>query len=478
MKSQITDALRGSSSQEITDFSHWVASPAHVTSPKLRALWSFLSSFAPQFDDPGCTRESAFGALYGAKKYSRLPINNLLSDLWYHYLDFLAYQKLKKNPAQRQQWISETFQERNQLPMLAKQIDRWERQLEAITTRSDGYHQQQAQLQAQKDRFFLRQSQRNTDLSLQRQNDHLDQAFFIRKYRLACAMLNRNKLLQTSYAFSLQSELETALQHWPHLQAIPAIEIYRRILTLLQNPDAVEHYQQFKAYLLEHETTFPDFERNELYGYALNHCIQRINYGHTAFYQEILELYQKLLPQGLLWQEGHLSIWMFRNIVTAGIRTESFSWTQSFIQEYQQYLPPEGKENAVCYNLAAYHYALRDYQSALQQLHGVEFTDNFYQLGAKTIQLKSYFELGEGEAFHSLTEAFRKYLARHGKLSEYHRTSNQAFLRLAKRLFKLKQSPKAARQYAVKKKELGILIEETKPLANKDWLATEWGSLA
>ncbi|MEM1219341.1 MAG: hypothetical protein AAGH79_10530 [Bacteroidota bacterium] len=478
MKSQLTDALRSISSQEMSDFSDWIASPAHITSPKIRELWAFLKPFAPQFTNPACTREEAFCALYGAKKYSRLPINNLLSDLWYHYLDFLAYQKLRANPAQRQQWISETFQERNQLPMLAKQIDRWERLMQEVSTRSDGYHHQQTKLQAQKDRFFLRQSQRNTDPSLQLQNDHLDQAFFIQKYRLACAMLNRNKLLQTNYQFSLQTELETALRRAPHLQGIPAIEIYRRILTLLQNPDETPHYQQFKEYLLAYEKMFPDSERNELYGYALNHCIQRINYGHSAYYQEILELYQKLLPQGLLWQEGHLSIWMFRNIVTAGIRTESFAWTQSFIREYQIYLPPDSKENAVRYNLASYHYAVQDYQSALQQLHGVEFTDNFYQLGAKTIQLKSYFELGEGEAFYSLTEAFRKYLARHRKLSEYHRTSNQAFLRLTKRLFKLKQSPKASRQYEVKRKELAVLIEQTKPLANKDWLAHEWGRLA
>lgn len=477
MKSQITTILAQADPVEIQQFSDWMASPAHVSNPRLKKLWDFLVAYASDFLHPACTREQAFIHLFGEKPYSRLPINNLLSDLWYQYLDFLAYQRLSHEKALQHQWVVESLLQKEEISAAEKQLNRWRKSQEEVVFRSVEYHQQTFQLHAMADRLFLRQSQRAQDLSLQAKNDHLDLSFFIQKFQLACEMTSRNLLLKTNYRFSLLEELEQALAKWPHLGAVPAIEIYRRILALLQQPDESQHYLDFKVYLLKHESLFTNQELNDLYGYALNYCIQRINYGHSTFYQEILELYQQLLPKGLLWQEGHLNHWTFRNIVTAGIRTESFAWTEAFIQDYQQYLPTKDRENAVRYNLAAFHYARRDYQQALRQLHGVEFTDNFYQLGAKTIQLKSYFELEEGEAFLALSEAFRKYLVRHAKLSDYHRTSNQHFLRLTKRLFKLKQSPKASRQHEQKKSGLGALLQETRPLANKDWLEQEWQKL-
>ena len=64
-------------------------------------------------------------------------------------------------------------------------------------------------------------------------------------------------------------------------------------------------------------------------------------------------------------------------------------------------------------NGAARSYSLN---SKLQQLQDVEFTDTSYHLGAKIIQLKSYFELEETEAFYSLIKAFRNL----GKPKELH----------------------------------------------------------
>ena len=133
---------------------------------------------------------------------------------------------------------------------------------------------------------------------------------------------------------------------------------------------------------------------------------------------------------------------------------------------------PEIRENAFTYNLAAYHYAKGDYASALIQLHNVDFTDPSYHLGAKIIQLKSYYELDETEALYSLVEAFQKYLSRNRQISDYRKRANKNLIKLTKKIYKfrMEQSTLRISNLKTKLKQLHQLIEETEPLANKSWL--------
>ncbi|MCB0589081.1 MAG: hypothetical protein KDD06_27580, partial [Phaeodactylibacter sp.] len=78
------------------------------------------------------------------------------------------------------------------------------------------------------------------------------------------------------------------------------------------------------------------------------------------------------------------------------------------------------------------------YHQALQSLQGVEFSDAFYHMAAKIIQLKSYYELEETEPFFSLLEASRKYIRRNRQLSDYQKQSNSGFLKIAGKLKNLR----------------------------------------
>ncbi len=109
----------------------------------------------------------------------------------------------------------------------------------------------------------------------------------------------------------------------------------------------------------------------------------------------------------------------------------------------------------------------------------MEFTHAFYHIGAKIIQLKIYYEAEETEAFFSLIQASRQYLSRNRHLSDYQIQSNANFLRLTQKLFQLRAqegliSPTLFQQ---KLTALRQLVEQTEPVANKDWVEVKCEAL-
>ena len=109
---------------------------------------------------------------------------------------------------------------------------------------------------------------------------------------------------------------------------------------------------------------------------------------------------------------------------------------------------------------------------ALQQLQDVQFTDNSYHVGAKIIQLKCYFALNESESFYSLVDAFRLYVMRSRRISDYQRRANLNFLKLARRAFKLKEQTEllTKKEYTAKRTVLAHDLQNKQPVANLGWL--------
>ena len=135
-------------------------------------------------------------------------------------------------------------------------------------------------------------------------------------------------------------------------------------------------------------------------------------------------------------------------------------------------LPPKLRENAYVYNLANFYYTTKAYKKSLQLLHEVKFIDTSYHLGAKIIQLKSYYELNETEAFYALNDAFKIYLMRSKDLSTYRKQANMNLLRFAVRIFKLKEEQEYIHQSAFlrKYKRIEEQLNKMENVANLKWL--------
>lgn len=467
----LVNLLKKLSTRERTKFQEYVASPFFNKNQKIQQLCQILLSFAPDFETDQINKATIYHSIYGKGAYQELRLNNLISDLLQLLYDYLSYLQLENKEIQKKALLLEALQTRGLYDQIPRQAKRYQKIQEKQPHRSQTYFWDAFLLHEELDQLSLSSGKRGYDINLQLKNDMLDTFYTCSKLSIACDMTSRNTVVNAGYQCYFLEEIICEYQDRPELLSQPVLQVYYKTLEMLRQQDQTVHYYQLKELLDKHWSLFPARELRILYHYALNYGVKKINSGRREFYREILELYKILLDKRIIFKEGYLTQWTYINIVTAGIRLKDFHWTETFINQYRSSLHPSEEHNVYTYNLASLYYAREDYTSALQLLHDVEFTDAFYHLSAKIIQLKSYYDLQETEAFFSLAEATRIYLTRNRQLSEYQKRSNANFLKLATRLLQLRLKARVITRGEKKQQVQRIQQElESKNIANKGWL--------
>ena len=472
-ETKLIDALRQLSTRERTRYGELACSPFFNKNQKVRRLVGHILKAAPDFDTPGLDKGVVFAVVFGkGKAYDEYKLNNIISDAGQLLYEYLAQHRLQNEPLSRRTFLIEELIARRLGRHLPQAIRRNHQLLEQEESRSVAYFLQEHRLAEQQDRFALIRETRSFNPYLQDMSDALDRYYWCSKLRIACDMASRNQAISAAYQCHFIETIQEAYRQAPPvLQQQPALQAYFTALQMLET-EAEEHYRALRS-LLQSQPPLPREELYDLYDYAQNFCVKKINSGQTQYYAEILAQYKEMLDRRILLRQGYLTQWSYINIVTAGIRLREFEWTEQFIRTYREQLDPEVRDNVYAYNLATLYFEQGHFARALQSLQDVEFSDAFYHMAAKLIQLKSYYELDETEAFFSLIEASRKYIRRNRQLSDYQKQSNTNFLKLVSRLFNFRLRGVQPPQL----EQLARELDSNKPFANKGWLRGKIGEL-
>ena len=473
IRSKLVEVLKDFSAGERRKFREYVLSPFFNKNKKVRGLCDYLFRYAPDFDHPDLEKEKVYQVVFEDGNYRELSINNVISDLLQLLYDFLAYQQYARKTIVRKNYLLSELLDREIHHHIERNARRVHQILEKSTVQNyeaflDRYH-----LCDRLDQYSLSQGSRGYDENLQLKSDMLDLYFFCNKLRIACDMTSRNTVVNAGYECHFLEDIrEYYDNNFHNFQDIPALQVYHKVLQMLEDNSRQSHYYDLKDLLAVYGSTFPQQELRILYNYALNYCVKQINHGQSAFYKEIFELYKVLLEGKIIFKNGYLTQWSYINIITAGMRLKEYEWTEQFIYTYKEALLPEEQHNVFTYNLAAFHFAKGDFNQALKELHNVEFTDAFYHLAAKMIQLKSYYELDETEPFFALVEASRKYIARNRQLSDYQRQSYSNFFKIANRIYtlSLRREMLSNTEFEHQKEQITRFFQNPIPMGNKNWL--------
>jgi hypothetical protein len=222
-----------------------------------------------------------------------------------------------------------------------------------------------------------------------------------------------------------------------------AVAVYLACYRMLEQPEAEEPFVRFKHYLLLHPGTFRADEMHPLYLIALNFCIRQINAGKTSYFREALDLYKAGLELGFLFENGHLTRYTYSNIAAVGLQTGDLEWVRFFINEYKNRLEKKDRESAFSFNLARLEYSARHYGHVLELLQHANYRDPLLNLAAKTLLLKTYFDLGETDLLHAHLDAMRNYVHRKRVLG-YHRTNYVNIIRFTEKVLRLNRRDKTA----------------------------------
>ena len=478
--SKFTDLLKTLTPIELRWFVEYVHSPIFNKHERLIKLIDVFYQQAPSYIAKELDRKNLFSFLFPREKYKEQKISDLISYLVKLLEEFVAYLRYKKQPILQKQYLLTELRERALNKSFQSVYRALNSMIEASEHRDEGYYHQRFLLETESDLFFMKKEVRSGDDTLQKKVDNLDFFYLSVKLKNFCEMINRKNIISTEYNLRMMDDILNYLENnILEFEAVPAITIYYKILLTLTDSGDEIHYTQLKEILAENALQFSMEEARQMYDYAQNYCIKKINRGNTSYSVELFNLYKLLLENKIIFEGKYLSQWDYKNIVSTGLRLEEFKWTEKFIEDYKEKIFPEFRNNAYVYNRASYFYSTENYGNALKLLQKVEFTDLFYHLGSKSMLLKMYYELDEDEPFYSLVDTFNMYLKRNKLISHYQYEVHFNLIKFSKKTFNLKRRI-AQHKKSVGKKEienLKVKINATQNITNLQWLKEKVGEL-
>lgn len=461
--------------REMTRFNDFVHSPYFNKHLLTQQLCAYISNLHPRFSEKRLRKEIVFQHLFPGKPYKGSEIALLCT-----YLTRLLLKFMQLEGAEKAGFWSQNHYQLAQLrehdalviyPLIFEEYkSEWMACL-AGKSRQPGLRDG-ADLAIELDKASLSFGKYDNSFLAARQVV-FDAAFISEKLHDACELLQRSKLIAAPPPDDplLTKLIEFLQENSRRYDKYPAVGIYLKVFKLLKSGEASE-YDDALAVVQEKQNKLAFSDQQIVYNYLQNFCIEQINRGNGDFLEELFRLYMVQLEKRLFFEGNYLPQWHYKNIVTTGLRLGQTAWVRNFIEEYKTLLNPEVADNAYRYNLATWYYHQGQPQEVMGLLFQVEYTDLRYNLDAKALLLRTYYDLEEEEALWSLTDAFRQYLKRNRNLSDFQKKGYYNLLKFTRRAFRLKVNQGLTRQDRWNRsyEKLNKELTSADTVFNRSWL--------
>lgn len=443
-------------------FGEYLNSPYFNKKRELLFLYKILRGLAPEFEEQKLIKSAIFQKIYPNQKYETKILEDLIYQLLKQAENFLVVLKIEQKPAISNLLISEALIDRK----LEKHYRIYQKQAKKILANKEIMHSDYLLFQYLFSdlgkKKFEALKQRKYHPVFQESLEHLDLFYFYNKLKASCEILANKDVIAKSFEIAFIEELVLYLSENQTILP-PIIKIYLVAYHVLSPIATEEHYIQLTKLLQKNDSKITKEDKNTLYLFAINYCVLQMKRNNRVYFyvEECLRLYLYGIQEKFLYQNDYLSPWTFKNVVKLGFNLKRYIWTEDFIHTYYKHLELAFQNDAFHYNMADLNYRKQDYDNALSHLMEVKYSDIFYNLDAKTMLIKIYYETKEEEALLSMIASFTIYLKRDSQISLNFR---QAYLNFTKLLYQfLKAKPP---------KVLGILekIKTTEPLTDRRWL--------
>jgi hypothetical protein len=483
--SKLIEILKKLDVSEIERLKTFMVSPYFIKQQSLSTFGSLILQEYPLFQTDKVNEKNLYEAVFPGQKFQNQTIYDLMTLMVTAINQFLAVEN----------FLEDGIDEKLRMLRKLRKMDAGKEFLrisnKLLKSLGNGYKDHEYYLNLMRyeneldNYFILSKGHLGYSPNLQNGADSLDLYYLSSKLKLACDMMNRQNVFASKYEISLLEEILAYLkENHQKIENAPAIGIYYRIILTLVKPEDEVHFYELKSLLEEATFKFPAEELREMFNFAQNYCIKKINSGRLQYLEELFMLYRKMLDTGIIYEHGFISQWDYKNITSTGLRLNEFDWTEKFIQMNKDRIHPNFRDIAYAYNLANYYFEKKEFKNALRtlnlfnnalkQIGDPEFVDIFYSLDTRIILLKIYFELEDIEPFHASIDSLKLFLIRNKKVAEQQRINYLNFIKYTKKIDserqKLQLNSSRGNKPFLKLKER--IISE-KNIANLTWLQNQ-----
>lgn len=441
---------------ELREAGKFLRSPFFNTRRDLVMLFEYLS----KNEDP--TKARAWSAVMG----KQVPFDDQKCRLLLSYLhklleQFVVIKETQKEDLENRLRLVRYYRKRGLAKASAKGNRNLEQAIQKQSLRDASYHKVNYEFLLEQNIAATSHDPTSTAFRSQMEKT-LDSYYLSIRLRLLCLSIAQRGVYQTGEDIEVDQQVISFAER-EEWEAVPAVATYLFCYRMLSRPEDELHFQRFKNYLFQLSYEFATDEMRGFYLMAINYCVRRLNEGATRFLKEVFDLYRSGIESGYLLEDGALSLFTYHNVVAVGLKTGELDWVSQFIHEQKNALERRYRDSAFSFNLARLEYARRNFGSVLELLQKANYRDPLVNLAAKTLLLKTYYELAEYDLLQSHLDAMRNYVRRK-RVIGYHQRNILNIVRFTEKLMGADVLGKSSRV------KLRSAIEQEEELTEKEWL--------
>ena len=472
--SKVFELIASMPYKEKKQFKDFIRSPYFNRSDRVIVLYQLIVDQVSGNETNSITKEHIHSKVFPNRVYKDQELRDLMKSLVKLLEDFFIQIELQNDLLGSGMKLLSSYRKRKLDKYFNSSLANINQLFNKHSYRDDQYYLNDYLLEIEKNLFIEQKFRRTDESNLEQISGSLDLFYLTRKLRHSCEIINlKNVLASDSKLFLLEEILSYINKNIEKFENTGAISIYHKVLMSLEESENESHYFDLLGLLEKHSDEFTQSESRNMYAYAQNYCIRKINEGNTNYLNELFDLYRILLDKEIILEDKNISPWDYKNIVTVGLRVEEIEWTKKFIHDYEKKIAVEFRKNAFTYNLACLHFHQKEYTKALKLFQEVDFTDVYYSLDSKSKLLKIYYELEEVEGLYSLIDSFRTYLRRNKLISDYQKTVYLNLIKYVKKAMQIKLNGNDTKKIIVLKNE----VESNKQVADINWLTAKLDDL-
>jgi hypothetical protein len=448
---------------DLNQFHKYIVSPYFNKSKQLIQFYEIILKGINSPKPSLLEKEQVWKKLFKDQKYNDVRFRKLNSDLLKMIEGFLSQQIYDNNNLQKSANLIESVGLKGIEKSYSSAIRIAKNETEKYPFEDADFYLKQYQIQKNYYEIIQHEFKHSVRNNLEEIGSNLDNFYIGEKLRYFCASLSQKQRGAHEYDLSFEKEIVNLVKSKSN-DLTPSESIYYQIYLTYVEEDNLKHYYKLKQLLKNHGLKFKSIEGKTLYDSTINYCVKKNNQGHTNFLEELFDIYMDYLKKGLIYIDGELDPFHFKNIVTAALRLRKYDWTQKFIEESKNKLPPTSKENAYTFNLARLYWYKKEHDKVISLLQEIEYEDIVYNLTSKAMLIATYYETDEIEPLYSLLESFRAYLNRRKDIPERWKKNYMNLIRFTKKLTRIIPGDNKALE------KIKVEIENTEDITSLEWL--------
>ena len=464
---KIYDFLSNLSATELNRFHRYLDSPYHNRNVWCKELFNLLETHIRSEDETELSKYNLFAQIFNNENYDDKRFRKLCSDLLDLGEAYLAQEIYQSNPLHQANYLLQAVHQR-QLEKMYNSATNTAKNLSAKQfQRPASYYYYQYEIEKNLYKLQNLEVKRASKDSIQLINlseivNNLDYFYISEKLKYYCSLLSWNKIVSLDHKVLFINEI-IQIAEKEEFKHIPPIAIYLKIYYIYLEFSNEEHYFDLKKLISNYLDIFPIDEAKDILDSAINYTIQKHNRGKLEYLQESLDLYRASLDKEIIFVNGEITPWTFKNIITIALRLKEYEWTENFINQYGNKINKAFRQNAINYNLAFLNFHLKKYNNVIPLLQKVEYDEEYYGLDSKVQLLITYYELKELEVLSAFLDSFKIYIKRNKNIPVENKLRYSNLISYSRKIMKLEDAD------TIQIKKLKSEIEQSTSVA-KPWL--------